>query len=60
MMVILTILCICHFQADPYLRGTILPVRDNIVEDATGSSTKVMELKDALHNLNSLEIKLKV
>ncbi|XP_022155251.1 uncharacterized protein LOC111022391 isoform X1 [Momordica charantia] len=46
-------------QADPYLRGTILPVRDNIVEDATGSSTKVMELKDALHNLNSLEIKLK-
>ncbi|XP_038890566.1 uncharacterized protein LOC120080083 [Benincasa hispida] len=46
-------------QVDPYLRGTILSVRDNIVQDECGLSSKVIDVKDVLHNLNSLEIKLK-
>lgn len=47
-------------QVDPYLRGTILSMRDNIVQDECGLSSKVMDVKDVLHSLNSLEIKLKV
>ncbi|XP_022973983.1 uncharacterized protein LOC111472596 isoform X1 [Cucurbita maxima] len=46
-------------QTDPYLRGTISPVRDDIVQNDSGLSTKVMDVKDVLRNLNSLEIKLK-
>ncbi|KAE8649021.1 hypothetical protein Csa_007982 [Cucumis sativus] len=46
-------------QVDPYLRGTILSVRDNIVQDECLLSSKVMDVKNVLHNLNSLEIKLK-
>ncbi|XP_008459684.2 uncharacterized protein LOC103498728 isoform X5 [Cucumis melo] len=46
-------------QVDPYLRGRILSVRDNIVQDECSLSSKVMDVKNVLHNLNSLEIKLK-
>ena len=59
-MVILTIFWYTIFQVDPYLRGTILSVRDNIVQDECLLSSKVMDVKNVLHNLNSLEIKLKV
>ncbi|KAL0540450.1 hypothetical protein IC582_020456 [Cucumis melo] len=46
-------------RVDPYLRGRILSVRDNIVQDECSLSSKVMDVKNVLHNLNSLEIKLK-
>lgn len=34
-------------------------MRDDIVQNDSGLSTKVMDVKDVLRNLNSLEIKLK-
>uniref|UniRef100_A0A9I9DQV5 Uncharacterized protein n=1 Tax=Cucumis melo TaxID=3656 RepID=A0A9I9DQV5_CUCME len=50
---------VVDWLVDPYLRGRILSVRDNIVQDECSLSSKVMDVKNVLHNLNSLEIKLK-
>lgn len=47
-------------QADPYLEGIVLPLQDNVPQNESQISSKVLELKEALHSLNSLEIKLKV
>lgn len=46
-------------QADPYLKGIVIPMQDNISECESEISSKVSELKEALYSLNSLEIKLK-
>ncbi|PIN11411.1 hypothetical protein CDL12_15980 [Handroanthus impetiginosus] len=46
-------------QAQPYLRGEVTPLQDNVSQKMTEINSKVLELKEALHNLNSLEIKLK-
>lgn len=46
-------------QADPYLKGIVIPMQDNISECVSEISSKVSELKEALYSLNSLEIKLK-
>ncbi|XP_059590617.1 uncharacterized protein LOC100244294 isoform X5 [Vitis vinifera] len=46
-------------QADPYLKGIVIPMQDNIFECESEISSKVSELKEALYSLNSLEIKLK-
>lgn len=67
------ILCLCglllcflnvglHFvmQADPYLKGVVIPVQDRVPESVSRLSPKVMQVKEALCTLNSLEIKLKV
>ncbi|XP_034676181.1 uncharacterized protein LOC117906990 isoform X1 [Vitis riparia] len=46
-------------QADPYLKGIVIPMQDNNSECVSEISSKVSELKEALYSLNSLEIKLK-
>ncbi|XP_024021069.1 uncharacterized protein LOC21391681 isoform X2 [Morus notabilis] len=46
-------------QADPYLIGAVVPEQDMLSEDLSGLSSKITEVKEALHSLNSLEIKLK-
>ncbi|KAJ9559819.1 hypothetical protein OSB04_004979 [Centaurea solstitialis] len=46
-------------QVEPFLEGIVLPLQDNVPQNASKISSKVQELKEALHGLNSLEIKLK-
>ncbi|KAF6147812.1 hypothetical protein GIB67_014392 [Kingdonia uniflora] len=46
-------------QADPYLKGIVIPVQDNIPDSVNSLQSKVTELKEALYNLNRLQIKLK-
>ncbi|EXB62507.1 G-type lectin S-receptor-like serine/threonine-protein kinase [Morus notabilis] len=46
-------------SADPYLIGAVVPEQDMLSEDLSGLSSKITEVKEALHSLNSLEIKLK-
>ncbi|KAA8538690.1 hypothetical protein F0562_028329 [Nyssa sinensis] len=48
-----------EIEADPYLKGLVLPLRDNVPESVSKMSSKIMELKEVLYSLNSLEIKLK-
>lgn len=47
-------------QAEPFLEGVVLPLQDNVPENESQISSKILELKEALKGLNSLEIKLKV
>lgn len=46
-------------QEEPFLRGAVVPLKDDILHEATELNSKVRQLKEAIHNLNSLEIKLK-
>lgn len=46
-------------QAQPYLTGEVTPVQDNVFHKMTEIDSKVLKLKEVLHNLNRLEIKLK-
>ncbi|KAI7756194.1 hypothetical protein M8C21_032400 [Ambrosia artemisiifolia] len=46
-------------KADPFLEGIVLPLQDNIPQNEGELNSKVLELKEALDGLNSLEIKLK-
>ncbi|KAG5524841.1 hypothetical protein RHGRI_031494 [Rhododendron griersonianum] len=46
-------------QANPYLRGTVIPMQDVVPDSLSKVSFQVVELKEALHCLNGLEIKLK-
>ncbi|PKI57522.1 uncharacterized protein LOC116204041 [Punica granatum] len=46
-------------QAEPYLTGVVLPLKDKNPEDSSDISSRVAEVKESLHKLNSLEIKLK-
>ncbi|CAN6580616.1 unnamed protein product [Malus baccata var. baccata] len=46
-------------QADPYLKGVVIPVHERVPESGSGLDPKVMQVKEALYSLNSLEIKLK-
>ncbi|KAL8482486.1 hypothetical protein ACS0TY_028601 [Phlomoides rotata] len=46
-------------QAQPYLTGEVSSLQDNVLHKMTEIGSKVLELKEALHSLNSLEIKLK-
>ncbi|EEF40594.1 ATP-dependent peptidase, putative [Ricinus communis] len=46
-------------QSDPYLIGEVIPVQDWVLESASKLTSKVAAVKEALCNLNSLEIKLK-
>lgn len=47
-------------QADPYLKGVVIPVQDRVPDSVSKLRPKVMQVKEALYGLNSLEIKLKV
>ncbi|KAL2490144.1 ATP-dependent protease La (LON) domain protein [Forsythia ovata] len=47
-------------QVEPYLTGVVTPLQDDVSLEMTETNPKVLELKEALHNLNRLEIKLKV
>ncbi|KAM1392290.1 hypothetical protein ACFX13_020283 [Malus domestica] len=49
-----------YMQADPYLKGVVIPVHDRVPESESGLDPKVMQVKEALYSLNSLEIKLKL
>ncbi|PWA46139.1 ATP-dependent protease La (LON) domain protein [Artemisia annua] len=46
-------------KSEPFLEGVVLPLQDNVPQNESEISSKVLELKEALHGLNSLEIKLK-
>ncbi|KAJ4701219.1 ATP-dependent protease La (LON) domain protein [Melia azedarach] len=46
-------------QADPYLQGEVMPMQDRSPESSSNVSSKVLAVKEAVYNLNSLEIKLK-
>ncbi|XP_004299809.1 PREDICTED: uncharacterized protein LOC101295420 isoform X1 [Fragaria vesca subsp. vesca] len=46
-------------QADPYLKGVVIPVHDTLPDNISRLNPKVMQVKEALCSLNSLEIKLK-
>ncbi|KAF4366275.1 hypothetical protein G4B88_030453 [Cannabis sativa] len=46
-------------QATPFLKGVVIPEKDDDPESLSRLSSKVSEMKEALHSLNSLEIKLK-
>ncbi|KAG8378494.1 hypothetical protein BUALT_Bualt08G0143000 [Buddleja alternifolia] len=50
---------IIRMHTEPYLTGEVTPLQDNVSHRMSEISSKVLELKEALHNLNSLEIKLK-
>ncbi|KAJ4795295.1 ATP-dependent protease La (LON) domain protein [Rhynchospora pubera] len=47
-------------QMEPYLRGVVVPVLDNVPSEATQLNSKVLELKDSISSLQALQIKLKV
>ncbi|ONI35812.1 hypothetical protein PRUPE_1G555700 [Prunus persica] len=46
-------------NADPYLKGVVIPVQDRVPDSVSKLHPKVMQVKEALYSLNSLEIKLK-
>ncbi|KAM7510884.1 hypothetical protein LguiB_009759 [Lonicera macranthoides] len=46
-------------QAEPFLKGVVIPLQDNVSLDLSKISSQVLELKESLKSLNSLEIKLK-
>ncbi|GKE10458.1 ATP-dependent protease La domain protein, partial [Tanacetum coccineum] len=46
-------------KSEPFLEGVVLPLQDNVPQNESEISSKVLELKEALNGLNSLEIKLK-
>ncbi|XP_058189838.1 uncharacterized protein LOC131307377 isoform X3 [Rhododendron vialii] len=46
-------------QANPYLRGAVIPMQDVVPDSLSKVTFQVVELKEALHCLNGLEIKLK-
>lgn len=50
----------CNVQADPYLLGVIIPMQDELPKSSSKVSSKVVEVREAIYSLNSLEIKLKV
>ncbi|KAL1533849.1 hypothetical protein AAHA92_33682 [Salvia divinorum] len=46
-------------KAQPYLTGEVTPMQDNVPLNMTEINSEVLKLKEVLHNLNRLEIKLK-
>ncbi|KAL9449420.1 hypothetical protein AB3S75_011364 [Citrus x aurantiifolia] len=47
------------FQADPFLKGEVIPMQDTTSASPSDVSSKVLSVKEAVYSLNSLEIKLK-
>ncbi|XP_026454870.1 uncharacterized protein LOC113356077 [Papaver somniferum] len=46
-------------QADPYLKGVVIPLQDNVPDSMNKISSDITKLKESLYQLNSLQIKLK-
>ncbi|XP_010932560.1 uncharacterized protein [Elaeis guineensis] len=46
-------------QMEPYLRGVILPILDDVSGQKSEIDSKLLELRKSIHNLHSLQIKLK-
>ncbi|XP_043711594.1 uncharacterized protein LOC122660377 isoform X2 [Telopea speciosissima] len=46
-------------QAEPYLTGIVVPKHDNFEDYDSDINFEVLQLKEALYSLNSLQIKLK-
>lgn len=46
-------------QADPYLKGVVIPLQDNVPDSMNKVSSDITKLKESLYQLNSLQIKLK-
>ncbi|XP_062163964.1 uncharacterized protein LOC133870773 isoform X2 [Alnus glutinosa] len=46
-------------QADPFIIGEVIPMQDMMPDSLSKVSSKVMEVREAMYSLNSLEIKLK-
>ncbi|KAK1276726.1 hypothetical protein QJS04_geneDACA010005 [Acorus gramineus] len=46
-------------QMEPYLRGLVVPLRDNVPNRLSEVTSKVVELREALCSLHRLQIKLK-
>lgn len=45
---------------EPYLRGVVVPILDGVSGQKSEIDSKLSELRETLHNLHSLQIKLKV
>ncbi|GAA0155109.1 protease [Lithospermum erythrorhizon] len=46
-------------QAEPYLKGAVVPLLDSDLDSTTDISSKVCELRESIQSLNNLEVKLK-
>ncbi|KAL8261067.1 hypothetical protein R6Q59_025116 [Mikania micrantha] len=46
-------------KTDPFLEGIVLPLLDNVPQNESEVTSKVLELKEALEGFNHLQIKLK-
>ncbi|XP_008803882.1 uncharacterized protein LOC103717332 [Phoenix dactylifera] len=46
-------------QMEPYLRGVVVPILDGVSGQKSEIDSKLSELRESLHNLHSLQIKLK-
>lgn len=49
-----------NLQADPFLKGEVIPMQDTTSASPSDVSSKVLSVKEAVYSLNSLEVKLKV
>lgn len=47
-------------QADPYLKGEVMPMQDRNLYSSSDMNSLVLAVKEAVYNLNNLEMKLKV
>ncbi|MCL7039961.1 hypothetical protein MKW94_005122 [Papaver nudicaule] len=46
-------------QADPYLKGVVIPLQDSLPDSMDKIVSDITKLKESLYQLNSLQIKLK-
>ncbi|KAM2669039.1 hypothetical protein EV2_020556 [Malus domestica] len=45
-----------YMQADPYLKGVVIPVHDRVPESESGLDPKVMQVKEALYRSGESEL----
>ncbi|XP_031267479.1 uncharacterized protein LOC116125906 isoform X2 [Pistacia vera] len=50
---------ISFVQADPYLKGEVMPMQDRNLYSSSDMNSKVLAVKEAVYSLNNLEMKLK-
>ncbi|XP_044495619.1 uncharacterized protein LOC123218305 isoform X2 [Mangifera indica] len=50
---------ISFVQADPYLKGEVMPMQDRNLYSPSDMNSLVLAVKEAVYNLNNLEMKLK-
>lgn len=49
-----------NLQADPYLKGEVMPMQDRNLYSSSDMNSEVLAVKEAVYSLNNLEMKLKV